>query len=255
MTSHGPDAALAQLGAAVDAAIPRSLVQAWEEHVAHEPVLVARQGIYSTHGRPFAYQLSYRGAGLHPEVAQEWGPPEHERATDHVLGATFGRADLERVAHGRLLFVRCPRAHLVGDLAVPHRPDRLVIEVSATADVDAAALAGLRRLREEGFRIAIPAFADRPEQRRLLPHADFVKIDVRDLDVEGHPVVRVARSFGAMLVAEYVETSDELRLARDLGFTLFQGNLIERVDVLDRTDDRPVGSDAGHGRAGGHPRP
>lgn len=242
MTSDGPDAALAQLGAAVDAAIPRALRRAWEQHIAHEPVLVARQGIYSAHGRPFAYQFSYRAPGHHPDLALAWGRADHERATDHVLRATFGRADLEHVAHGRLLFVRCPRAHLLGELPVPARPDRLVIEVSTTTEVDAAALAGLRRLREQGFRIAVPAFADLPEQRRLLPHADFVKVDVRDLDVEGHPVVRVARSFGAMLVAEYVESPDALRHARDLGFTLFQGNLIERAGVVDRAGARLVGN-------------
>jgi len=241
MTSQGPDPAIAQLGAAVDAAIPRKLRRAWDQHLAHEPVLVARQGIYSAHGRPFAYQLSYRAPGHHPELARAWDRGDHERATDHVLRATFGRADLEHVAHGRLLFVRCPRAYLLGDLPVPARPDRLVVEVNTTTDVDAAALAGLRRLREQGFRIALPAFADRPEQRRLLPHADFVKVDVRDLDVEGHPVVRVARSFGALLVAEYVESSDVLRHARDLGFTLFQGNLIERAGVLDRAGARLVG--------------
>ncbi|MCC2313393.1 EAL domain-containing protein [Cellulomonas xiejunii] len=242
MTSDGADATLAQLGAAVDAAIPRALRRAWAQHIAHEPVLVARQGIYSAHGRPFAYQFSYRSPGHHPEIARTWGRTEHERATDHVLRATFGRADLEHVAHGRLLFIRCPRAHLLGELPLPARPDRLVVEVSTHAEVDAAALTGLRRLREQGFRIALPAFTDRPEQRRLLPHVDFVKVDVRDLDVEGHPVVRVARSFGAMLVAEYVESPDALRHARDLGFTLFQGNLIERAGVLDRAGARLVGN-------------
>jgi hypothetical protein len=68
-------------------------------------------------------------------------------------------------------------------------------------------LSGIRRLREEGFRVAVPAFVSNPNQRRLLPHADFVKIDVRDLDVEGPPVVHLARSYGALLVAEYVETA------------------------------------------------
>ena len=114
-----------------------------------------------------------------------WSSHQHERATAHVFGATFGRADLEHVANGRLLFVRCPRAYLVGDLPIPRRPDRLVIEVNDAVTVDAAVLAGIRRLREEGFRIAVPSFVSNPNQRRLLPHADFVKIDVRDLDVEG----------------------------------------------------------------------
>lgn len=233
--------ALAQLGAAVDAAIPAELRDAWATHVSNEPVLVARQGIYSSHGRPFAYQVSYRAPGHHPELVSRWGSLDHERATAHVLRATFGRTDLESVAHGRLLFVRCPRAYLVGDLPVPPRPDRLVIEVSTTTEIDGTVIAGLRRLRERGFRVAVPAFADHPEQRRLLPHADFVKVDVRDLDVEGHPVVRVARSFGALLIAEYVEQGSSLAHARDLGFTLFQGNLIERAGVLDRANARLVG--------------
>jgi EAL and modified HD-GYP domain-containing signal transduction protein len=86
----------------------------------------------------------------------------------------------------------------------------------------------------------VPAFVSNPNQRRLLPHADFVKIDVRDLDVEGPPVVHLARSYGALLVAEYVETPDTLRHARDLGFTLFQGNLLERAGVLDRASARRV---------------
>ncbi len=127
-----------------------------------------------------------------------------------------------------------PRAYLVGDLPIPRRPDRLVIEVNDAVTVDSAVLSGIRRLREEGFRVAVPAFVSNPNQRRLLPHADFVKIDVRDLDVEGPPVVHLARSYGALLVAEYVETPDTLRHARDLGFTLFQGNLLERAGVLDR---------------------
>ena len=46
--------------------------------------------------------------------------------------------------------------------------------------------------------------------------------------------MHLARSYGALLVAEFVESPDTLRHARDLGFTLFQGNLLERAGVLDR---------------------
>lgn len=243
MTPDDAEARLAQLAAAVDEAIPARLRREFAEHLSRQPVLVARQGIFSSHGRPFAYQLSFR-SDEHGCRAAGWGPRQHERATAHVLGATFGRSDLETVAHGRLLFVRCPRAYLTGELTIPHRPDRLVIELTDTEVVDAQLLAGLRRLREAGFRICLPGFVDSPTQRRLLPHADFVKIDARDLDVEGRPLVDVARSYGAMLVAEYVETPQVLRQARELGFTLFQGNLLERAGVLDRTGARQLSSGA-----------
>lgn len=225
---------LSGLRAAVDDAVPRPLRQVWEAHVARAPAVLGRQGIFRADGQPYGYQLSYR-SGVH-ELGDPstWGPMQHEHATRHVLDASFGRRDLDGVAEGRLLFVRCPRPFLVGDLTLPPRPDRLVVEVPDHA-LDDAAVVGIRRLRAAGFRIAIRSFVGSKAQRPLLPHADFVRLDVRDLDVEGHPVVEVARSHGAMLVAEFVETAAHLSLAREMGFPLLQGNLLQLAATLDRS--------------------
>ena len=224
-----------QLAASVDAAIPESARREWDQHVADEHLLIGRQGIFTTRLRPFAYQLSYRAPNLGPLAAGSWSELQHERATAHVLRSTFGRANLEEVSHGRWLFVRFPRAYLTGELPIPERPDRLVIEVAEHVEIDHQVIAAIRSLRDRGFRIAVPGFVSRPSQRLLLPHADFVKIDVRDLDVEGRPVVELARSYGALLIAEFVEHSWLLEHSRDLGFDLMQGNLLERANVLDRS--------------------
>ena len=224
----------------VEGAVAPHLRQEFADRVAREPVLVARQGIFTEQGRTFAYELSFRSPAHHPEQVSGWGPRQHERATAHVLSAAFGRANLERLARGRMLFVRCPRAYLVGELPLPERPDRLVIELNDSDSADADVVAGIRRLRTQGFRIVLPGFADRPTQRELLPLADFVKIDVRDLDVEGEPMVRAARGRGARVVGEYVENPRDFRHARDLGLTLFQGNLLERAAIVDRSVARPV---------------
>ena len=233
------DLGLGRLAAAVDAAIPADLAHAWSEHVAAYPVLVARQGIFNAQGAVFAYQLSFRCAGL--SNPRTWTSDVHERATSHVLRATFSRDDLEAVAGGRHVTVRCPRGYLVGQLPLPQRPDRLIVELPTGLEPDADVLAGIADLRTQGFRFALPAFSARPAQRRLLPLVDFVKIDVRDLDVEGVPVVRIARSHGATLVGEFVERPEERTLAQDLGFTLFQGNLLGRATTVDRAAARPVG--------------
>ena len=228
----------AALAAAVEAAVPERLRDEWARHVAREQVLVGRQGIFTRRLRPFGYEFSFRQPGPPPPTTSSWTALQHERATAHVLRATFGRSDLEQAAHGRWLFVRMPRSYLMGELPIPARPDRLVIEIADNVAVGSEVVAAVRRLRERGFRIAIPGFVSRPDQRALLPHADFVKIDVRDLDVEGRPVVELARSYGALLVAEFVEERWMLSHSRDLGFDLFQGNLLERATVLDRSSSR-----------------
>jgi len=240
MTPDDVDGRYARLAAAVEDAIPDTLRREWEQRALAEPVLVARQGIFSAAGSPVAYQLSFRSPVEETSSSPSWSESQHDHATAHVLDATFGRDDLESVAHGRLLFVRCTRPYLVGALPVPARPDRLVIEVPHWVDVDREVVAGVRRLRDAGFRIAVPSFVSTAHQRMVLPHADFVKIDVRDLDVEGHPVVSLARSYGATLVAEFVETPELQQHAQELGFRLFQGNLLERAGILDRAGARPV---------------
>jgi EAL and modified HD-GYP domain-containing signal transduction protein len=224
-----------RLAAAVDAAISESARREWDQHVAHESVLIGRQGIFTNRLRPFAYQLSYRSPGLEPLRAGAWSEFQHERATAHVLRSTFGRTNLEEVSHDRWLFVRFPRAYLTGELPAPERPDRLVIEIAGHVEIDHQVIASIRSLRDRGFRIAVPGFVSRPSQRLLLPHADFVKIDVRDLDVEGRPVVELARSYGALLIAEFVEHNWLLEHSCDLGFDLLQGNLLEPANVLDRS--------------------
>jgi EAL and modified HD-GYP domain-containing signal transduction protein len=232
MTTGQGEAALA---AEIDSAIPHALRREWDQHLAREQVVVGRQGIFSPRLHPFGYELAYRTPGATCTDAGAWTDLQHERATAAVLRATFGRADVDEVGHGRWLFVRCPRAYLTGALHLPARPDRLVVEIPATTRVDGDVLRGVRRLREQGFRVAMAGFVSRPDQRSLLPQADFVKIDARDLDLEGEPVVDLARSHGALLVAEFVESSVELRAGRRLGFDLYQGNLLERSLLLDRT--------------------
>lgn len=224
-----------QLAADVDAAISAELRREWDRHVAREQVVVGRQGIFSPRLHPFGYELAFRTPGATSTDAAAWSELQHERATAAVLRATFGRADVDEVGHGRWLFVRCPRAYLTGALAVPARPDRLVIEVPGSTRIDGDVLRGVRRLREQGFRVAMAGFVSRTDQRTLLPQADFVKIDARDLDLEGEPVVDLARSHGALLVAEFVESSVELKAGRRLGFDLYQGNLLERSLLLDRS--------------------
>ena len=238
-----------RLAAEIDSAIPDALRREWDRHVGREQVVVGRQGIFSPRLHPFGYELAFRTPGATCTDAAAWTDLQHERATSAVLRASFGRADVDEVGHGRWLFVRCPRAYLVGDLHLPARPDRLVVEIAGGTRIDGDVLRGVRRLREQGFRIAMAGFVSRQDQRSLLPQADFVKIDARDLDLEGEPVVDLARSHGALLVAEFVESSTELKAGRRLGFDLYQGNLLERSLLLDRSSApllRPSADSTGH---------
>ena len=198
---------------------------------------IARQPIWTAGGRLYANEFLYRSRDGLPAQVDRWGSDRQDVATASVLDVLFGDGP---PTSSTFAFVNVTRSFLVNDRPLPAHAGRLVLEVVESVTADDAVLAGLERLKSRGYRIAIDDFAAEPDQVAMMPWADFVKIDVRDLDVEGPPVVHLARSYGALLVAEYVESADTLRHARDLGFTLFQGNLLERAGVLDRAGARRV---------------
>lgn len=198
-------------------------------------VFVGRQGIIGAGGDVHGYEFLYRAGRQHNLRVDMWPAPAQDRATLRVLQAVFSPTGVRAVAADALVFVNFTRAFLVGELPVPDEPDRLVVEVVESVRTDAAVLGGVRRLRELGFRIAIDDFVGLTSQVALLPYADYVKVDCRDLRTRGPALAELAASTGALLIAERVETSEELDTCTAMGFRFFQGFHLDATLVLNRT--------------------
>lgn len=115
-------------------------------------------------------------------------------------------------------------------------PSALVIEITEhehVADLPRL-VAAAADLRAAGLRFALDDFGDGRSSLRLWAELrpEIVKIDkyfIHDVAVEPVKVqtlrglTRFAETFGTTLVAEGIETEDELRVVRDLGIELGQG--------------------------------
>lgn len=198
-------------------------------------LFVGRQGIFTGNGSVHGYEFLYRAGRQHSLRVDRWSAEAQDRATLRVLQATFSATGLRSVASDALIFVNFTRSFLVGDLPIPADPSRLVIEVVESVRTDGAVIAGVERLREAGYRIAIDDFVGLTSQEALLPYASYVKIDRRDLYLRGTGLVDAARSYGAALVAERIETPTEMERCQNLGFDLFQGFYLETTQVLNRS--------------------
>lgn len=231
---------------AADAAIavPPAFVHPRAQVGAH--LFVGRQGIFDAAGSVHGYEFLYRAGREHSLRVDQWPAPAQDRATLRVLQATFGASGVRSVASDALAFVNFTRSFIVGDLPLPPEPDRLVIEVVESVRTDSEVLAGLARLRNAGYRIAIDDFVGLTHQVAMLPYAYYVKVDRRDIYERGSELVDLARSTGATLIAERVETRRELEWCLGLGFDLIQGFYLETTHVLNRTPvpssrpDRPA---------------
>ncbi len=197
-------------------------------------VLLGRQGIFSDTRELVGFELLFRAPGREGLRVDLWNARQQDRATEHVLAAAFfGGVD---VSEGLPLFVNCTRSYLVNRESYLRAPTEIVLEVVESAHADVSLFDRLGELKAAGYRIAIDDFLGTDSQRRLLELADFVKIDYRDLASRGPRLVAAARTGGATLIAERIETEATFEECLDLGFKQFQGHLFEKAVILERTE-------------------
>ncbi|GAA2729670.1 EAL domain-containing protein [Cellulomonas aerilata] len=220
---------LLALAAAVDAAVPTGTRAAWERSVRRRPAQTVRGRVFWSCGRPFAQVVG--GAWALPTQPVRLGEPAQNHVDAHAVAADLRSSfrDLVCDIEPTQLFVRAGVEFLAGDLPVPRHPDLLVVEVDGDAGCAGTIRDGLLRVKALGCRVALAGFTGTAEQRRLLPLADFVKVDARDLALEGRPLLDLAASRGAQVVAEFVDTEDTLAEARGAGLQLVQGRALERL--------------------------
>lgn len=195
-------------------------------------VLVGRQGIFTADRRLVAYELFFRAPGRQGLRIDLWNQHQQDRATEHVIAAAFGTGP--DIAPGLPVTINFTRSYLLANDDLHCGPARVVVEVVESAFADDALRDRLAALRAQGFRIALDDFIGTRSQMQLLEHADFVKVDYRDLRVRGGSLAALAREGGARLVAERIETRAALSECLGLGFDLFQGHAFEPAILVDR---------------------
>ncbi|GAA1037073.1 EAL domain-containing protein [Virgisporangium ochraceum] len=168
----------------------------------------------------------------------QWDSVEAQRrdtfATSQVIVNAFTEFGIGAVAGDLPCFINLTREFCVGDLALPFGPDRAVLEILETMEVDDEVLAGVTRLAEAGYKIALDDFAWGQGHEKLLDVASYVKIDF----LADHPtgierVIADCRRRGRVsIVAEKLETDAHLALADAYGCELRQGYRLSRPQVL-----------------------
>lgn len=186
------------------------------------PSLMARQPILDAALQVVGYELLYRTEG--EDRAIVFDPV---MATAQVISGATLDIGFTRLVGNVPAYINFPRELLSSRLLLPLAPDKIVIEVNAAPAPDPNLLEGLMWLRGEGYRIALDDFD--LNCTPLLDYADIVKLDIQRLSPEELvDCVRVARKARMQLVAEKIETADELERCRELRFDLFQGFFLQR---------------------------
>ncbi len=192
-------------------------------------VYVGRQPIFDRDRQVVAYELLFRGAADAPQASFFDG----DAATSQVILNTFISIGIHDVAGEHPVFINMTRPFLVEGLASQLPADRVVLEILEDLEVDAELIAAVRRLREQGYRVALDDFIYHPAKEPLLDLSEIVKVDLRALDeAQLNEHVELLHGRVPTLLAEKVETEQEYHRCREAGFDLFQGYFFSKPKVL-----------------------
>ncbi|MBM2618249.1 HDOD domain-containing protein [Actinoplanes sp. LDG1-06] len=190
---------------------------------------VGRQPIFDAQGDVVAYELLFRGSMEAVAAGRQ-----DTYATSTVMINAFTEFGIREVAGDRLCFINLTREFLSGELALPFGPAQVVLEVLETVEMDDEVIAGITRLAEAGYKIALDDFVWGAGHERLFGLASYVKLDLLDGDLSNlDEVVAAVRQFpNIQLVAERLETEEQLAIADRYGMELRQGYALSHPQVL-----------------------
>lgn len=195
--------------------------------VGRQPILDRARGVVG-------YELLFRPLPT-SETAQDPRAPHDlggDEMTNQVIFSALG-IGIERLTGGKTVFCNADRGVLTGQIPVSLPPKQTVIEVLETVALDDEVLAGCRALSRAGYRLAADDFVWITGAEELLEIVDIVKIDIRNTALAEVPaLIERCRRFDVELVAEKIETADELESCLDLDFNLFQGYYLGRPTTI-----------------------
>ena len=188
---------------------------------------VARQPIMDLRGRVHGYELLFR-AGREAAFRGDGDMATRTMLDNSVL---FG---LEKLTGGLPAFVNCTRESLMGEMVQVLPSGMTVLEILEGLEPTPDLIAACRKLKSEGFRLALDDFTWKPGVEPLVHMADYIKVDFLQTSfVERQVVLHQLNGAHVALVAEKIETQEEFTQARQEGFTLFQGYYFCRPALIE----------------------
>jgi len=193
---------------------------------------IARQPIFDTKGRVYAYELLFRSG-----LDNYFDCDDADRAAASVIANSNLLFNLEEMTGGTKAFINCTHTVLTNDLMTTLPRQQAVVEVLEDVEPTAEIIAACQRLKSLGYTLALDDFVYHENFEPLLELADIIKVDFLLSDVDEQE--RLARTMiprGIKMLAEKVETYDVYEHAKKMGYQLFQGYFFAKPVIISRKD-------------------
>ncbi len=173
-----------------------------------------------------AYELLFRSG-----TEQQANFSNGDIATSNVILNAFTELPARDILEGKPTFINFCHTMLDAPLLIDNQ--QLVVEVLEGVIPNDKTLDALKKLKSEGYAIALDDYVYKPSDHQLLELADIIKFDILALGMdETFSQLQNLKQYNLTLLAEKVENHDIFDQCKNLGFALFQGHFLSKPRTI-----------------------
>ncbi len=196
---------------------------------AADQLFLGRQAILDREQRLFAYELLFRNGTRNAADVTDG-----VQATATVIANAFTELGVEAALGDCRGFINVDEAFLFSDMLELLPKQSVVLEILETVPPTEAVIERCKALKALGFTLALddviqlePAFAE------LLALVEIVKVDIQPLSrVQLMQLTMKLKPMGKQLLAEKVDSREQMEQCLKLGFSLFQGYYFAKPTII-----------------------
>jgi len=196
---------------------------------AADQLFLGRQPILDREQRLVAYELLFRnGTRNAAEVT------DGVQATATVIANAFAELGVEAALGSCRGFINVDEQFLFSDMLELLPRHCVVLEILETVPPSPAVVERCKALKAAGFTLALDDVIQlQPEFVELLTLVEIVKVDIQPLSrVQLMQLVIKLKPLGKQLLAEKVDSREQMELCLKLGFSLFQGYYFAKPTII-----------------------
>ncbi len=196
---------------------------------AADQLFLGRQPILDREQRLHAYELLFRsGSANFAQVT------DGVQATATVIANAFTELGVEAALGSHRGFINVDEQFLFSDLLELLPRHAVVLEILETVPPSPAVIERCQALKAAGFTLALDDVIQlEPQFAELLALVEIVKVDIQPLSrVQLMQLAMKLKPMGKQLLAEKVDSREQMEQCLKLGFSLFQGYYFAKPTII-----------------------
>ena len=197
-------------------------------------IYISKQKIFDTKKEIFAYSLVFKDADQKPA-----GFSNNVKGTSQLIMSSITSSELDSLLGRKsLAFVNVDEITLTKDILDVLDKDRFVLNILEDINLTEEVVSKIVQYRKRGFRLSIEHFDSSARMiikfKRLFNYIDIIKMDILLSEPENlEKVVTKFKSTRIKLLAENIESKEELHKYFEMGFDYFQGYYLDKPETIE----------------------